>query len=85
MSIGLKSRKDWRDTNSSHQFYSRLAQSDLERRSSKAQDVGSIPTSAAIFISDFSRLAQRRERLSYKQNVEGSNPSSTTNFYFQAI
>ena len=58
-----------------------ISSAELERRSSKPQVVSSNLTSATNYLqTNFSRLAQLEERLSYKQKVKGSNPLSATNF-----
>ena len=55
-------------------IFSRLAQRTWERQSSKLQGVGSNPTSAIDFSKSFQPISSAEERLSYKQDVKGSNP-----------
>jgi hypothetical protein len=54
---------------------------ELEQQISNLQVVGSSPTSAANVVFNFSRLAQRQERLPDTQKVKGSNPLSATKFF----
>jgi hypothetical protein len=51
-----------------------ISSAERERQSSKLQGVGSNPTSAIDFSNSFQPISSAEERLSYKQDVKGSNP-----------